>query len=181
MLADKIFPGEWMIKPVDGAGCAGSYLVTHSQDFDLVPTNKAAYIIQPHLQGEKISLSCLFKQGRGWLVCVNLQCFELRDRQYHLTNIVVNHHPDPGCYQTSIDQIALAMPELWGYIGIDLIETATQTWVLEINPRLTTSFVGILDAVGINIAEAVLQMLHGDPKLKPTGNKSINVQTHASK
>lgn len=169
--------GEWMIKPVDGVGCADSYVITNRQDFEQMAVHKGPYIIQPHLQGEKTSLSCLFKQGCGWLVCANLQRFELINRQYHLAEIAVNHHPDLGGYQQLIDNIARALPELWGYVGIDLIETAEQTWVLEINPRLTTSFVGIYAALGVNVAEVVLQLLHGDPILDPACNRSITVQT----
>ncbi|WP_340121268.1 ATP-grasp domain-containing protein [Methylobacter svalbardensis] len=184
MLDDEYSPGEWMIKPVDGVGCADSYVVSNRQEFEQMTARKGTFIIQPHLQGAKISLSGLFKQGRGWLVCANSQHFELTNRQYHLREIVVNHHPDPGRYQQLVDQIAQALPELWGYVGIDLIETATQTWVLEINPRLTTSFVGIYDALGINVAEAVMQLLHGEPIFNPTCNNPITVQTqqasHAS-
>lgn len=184
MFEEAYSPGEWMVKPVDGVGCADSYVISNRQDFEQMVTRKGRYIIQPHLQGAKTSLSCLFKQGRGGLVCANLQRFEFIDQQYHLAEIVVNHHPDLGLYQQLIDKIAQALPELWGYVGIDLIETAEQTWVLEINPRLTTSFVGIYDAVGINIAEAVLQLLHGEPILNPVCNRPITVQakqeTHAS-
>lgn len=180
MFDDDYCLGEWMVKPVDGVGCADSHVISSRQDFDRMAARKGEYIIQPHLQGATTSLSCLFKQGRGWLVCVNLQRFELTNRQYHLTDIVINHHPDPGRYQQLVDQIAQALPELWGYVGIDLIETATQTWVLEINPRLTTSFVGIYDALGINVAEAVMQLLHGEPILNPTCNNAINVQTYAN-
>jgi predicted ATP-grasp superfamily ATP-dependent carboligase len=168
-------PGVWMVKPVDGAGCIDSYVVANQQDFDQLATQNGRYIIQPHLQGAKTSLSCLFKHGIGWLVCANLQRFELIDRQYHLLDIVINHHPDPGLYRELIDKIASALPELWGYVGIDLLETAEQTWVLEINPRLTTSFVGIYDALGINIAEAVLQLLDGEPMLNRAYNSSITV------
>ncbi|TAN66067.1 MAG: ATP-grasp domain-containing protein [Methylobacter sp.] len=177
MLEHQYPAGEWMIKPVDGVGCTDSYVVTQQQDFDQMATQKGLYIIQPHLQGTKTSLSCLFKQGRGWLVCANLQRFKFVNRQYHLAEIVVNHQPDFGSYQSVIAKIARALPELWGYVGIDLIETAEQTWVLEINPRLTTSFVGIYDALGINIAEVVLQMLYGEPILSPTCNSPITVQT----
>ena len=170
----------WIIKPVDGAGCADSYVVNNQQDFEQMLSNKGPYIMQPHLEGKKTSLSCLFKQGYGWLVCVNLQNFELSNRQYHLTDIVVNQQPDLGWYQHLINQIALAMPDLWGYVGLDLIETATQTWVLEINPRLTTSFSGIYEALGINIAEAVLQLVQDEPQLNPTCNKAIKIQTDAN-
>lgn len=182
MLGDIYCPGEWMVKPVDGVGCADSYVVINRQDFERMAARKSSYVIQPHLQGEKTSLSCLFKQGSGWLICANLQRFDLVNQQYHLTNIVVNHRPDPGSYQQLITKIASVLPELWGYVGIDLIEN-DQTWVLEINPRLSTSFIGIYKALGINIAEAVLQLVHGEPILNPICNQSITVQikqeTHA--
>ncbi|MCK9620847.1 MAG: ATP-grasp domain-containing protein [Methylobacter sp.] len=192
-------PGEWMVKPVDGVGCENSYVLASPLDFERMAMRKGQYIIQPHLQGAKTSLSCLFKQGSGWLMCANLQRFEFINQQYHLTDIVVNHHPDLGLYQPLIDKIAQALPELWGYVGIDLIENdndcidaggravqgaVAEIWVLEINPRLTTSFVGIHDALGINIAEAVLQLLHGEPMINPAYSRPITVQakqaTHAS-
>lgn len=178
MLTDTFIPGEWMIKPIDGVGCADSHVVTHQHDFERIEGAQAEYIIQPHLQGEKTSLSCLFKQGRGWLLCANRQRFNFIDNQYHLAEIVVNHHNDSGAYQQLIDKIALVLPALWGYVGIDLIETAEQLLVLEINPRLTTSFVGIYDALGINVAKAVLQLLQGEPALNPAWNRSITVQTN---
>lgn len=180
---DDFSPGEWMVKPVDGVGCADSYVITSRLDFEQLAVRKSGYVIQPHLQGAKTSLSCLFKQGRGWLVCANLQRFEFINRQYHLAEIVINHHPDLGPYQQLIDKIACALPELWGYVGIDLIEN-DRTSVLEINPRLTTSFVGIYNALGINIADVVLQLLHGEPILDPTCNRPVTVQAkqeiHAS-
>ncbi|MGZ5006687.1 MAG: ATP-grasp domain-containing protein [Methylobacter sp.] len=177
-------PGEWMVKPVDGVGCADSYVLTTRNDFEhMINRQQGPYVIQPHLQGTKTSLSCLFKQGRAWLVCANVQHFDFIDRQYHLTDIVVNDHPDIGLYRQLIDKIARVLPELWGYVGIDLIEN-DQIWVLEINPRLTTSFTGIYEALGINIAGAVLQLVDGDPMLNPVYNKAIIVQaqqkTHAS-
>ena len=172
----RLHYGEWMIKPVDGAGCADSYLITDPKDVELMLTRKGRYVIQPHIQGKKTSLSCLFKQGSAWLLCANLQQFNIVDRQYKLTEIIVNHHTDPGVYQNVVDNIAQALPELWGYVGIDLIETPEQLLVLEINPRLTTSFVGIYAALGINVAETVLQLLEGKPKLNPVYDRQITIK-----
>jgi predicted ATP-grasp superfamily ATP-dependent carboligase len=92
---------------------------------------------------------------------------------------VPNRYPD--VYQNLIDQIAKALPELWGYIGIDLIETAEQgPLLLEINPRLTTSFVGIYPATGINVAEQVIQLLTNDPQIKPTQQQIVTVDIHGN-
>jgi predicted ATP-grasp superfamily ATP-dependent carboligase len=177
-------PGEWIVKPIDGVGCADSYLITEPDEYDQMLKRDGKYIIQPHLKGHKTSLSCLFKQGKAWLVCVNLQKFRIVDKQYQLSEIIVNHRPITAKYQEIADSVARAVPDCWGYVGIDLIETAEQIWVLEINPRLTTSFTGIFAALGINIAEAVLELLNGDPKLNPLRNQPIRInlqqELHAS-
>jgi tyramine---L-glutamate ligase len=187
-LADFGFtPGEWIIKPVDGIGCADSYLIADKKDFNTItaPLDKHKYIIQPHIQGEKTSLSGLFKQGRGWLVCANRQYFDLTDKQYHLTGITVNFQSDISKYLNLVNDVAKAMPELWGYVGIDLIETPDQILVLEINPRLTTSYAGIYAALGINCARAVVELLTGDPQLQPARNQPVTIKingqvSHAS-
>jgi predicted ATP-grasp superfamily ATP-dependent carboligase len=167
---------QWLVKPVDGVGCADSYILTDRHDFEQMRSRKGQYVIQPHIQGKKTSLSCLFKQGSGWLLCVNLQHNNIINQQYHLSKIIVNHHPDLSAYQDLVDNIAHALPELWGYVGIDLIETPEHIFVLEINPRLTTSFVGINAALGINVAENVLQLLQGEPTLKAVCNQPITVK-----
>ena len=167
--------GKWLAKPVDGAGCADSYILADRNDFEQMHSRKGQYIIQPHVQGKKTSLSCLFKEGVGWLLCVNLQQFDIINQQYQLSKIIVNHDSNLSVYQVLVENIARALPELWGYVGIDLIETQEQVLVLEINPRLTTSFVGIDGALGINVAENVLQLLRGKPTLKVVCNQPITL------
>ena len=171
---DKI--DHWVVKPVDGVGCTDNYILTDQQDFVQMLSRQVHYIIQPHLQGKKTSLSCLFKEGIGWLLCVNLQKFNIINQQYQLSEIIVNCNVDLSRYHDLVKSIAQAFSELWGYVGIDLIETTEQLFVLEINPRLTTSFVGINEALGINVAENVLQLLNGPPIIKPLYNQAIRIQ-----
>ena len=174
--------GQWLVKPIDGVGCADSYILTDRHNFEQMHLRTGRYIIQPHILGKKTSLSCLFKQGSGWLLSANLQQFNIINRQYHLSKIIVNHQADSAAYQDLVDNIATALPELWGYVGIDLIETTDQLLVLEINPRLTTSFAEINAALGINVAAAILQLLQGPPVLKAAYNQpvTINVQRDES-
>ncbi len=171
---------EWLVKPVDGVGCADNYILTDPHDFEQMHSRKGDYVIQPHIQGKKTSLSCLFKEGSGWLLCANLQHFNIINQQYHLSKIIVNHDPDISTYQDLVDNIAHALPELWGYVGIDLIETPERPLVLEINPRLTTSFVGINAALGINVAENILQLLKGKPNIKPVCNQPITITVNTN-
>jgi len=60
-----------------------------------------------------------------------------------------------------------ALPALLGYVGVDLVLGAardgSEDYVVEINPRLTTSYVGLRAATRMNLAGAMLQIAAGDP------------------
>lgn len=172
------FPGECIIKPRDGAGCVDSRVIGKPNDFASARAgcNPAQYIVQPHLYGDTTSLSCLFKNGCGWLLSVNRQHFDFSAQRYRLTHIEVNCRRAVQTYRTLAERIAAALPRLWGYAGIDLIETAGAMRVLEINPRLTSSFAGLDRALGVNTAALVLQLVHGEPSLQPTLNETIRLQ-----
>jgi predicted ATP-grasp superfamily ATP-dependent carboligase len=170
--------GDWIIKPVDGVGCEDSHFLSSFEDFSRITQRLGLnqYIIQPHLTGQKTSLSCLFKQGKGWLVCVNLQHFVFDEKRYRLTGIDVNVIPQTFNYKVLVEKIAQSMPDLWGYVGIDLIETSHEMLVLEINPRLTSSYSGIKNSCGINCANEVLNLLTGEPKLAHIFNEPTRIE-----
>ncbi len=169
---------QWLIKPIAGVGCVDTYVLPNIDSFKQIDFNCGDSIIQPHIDGEKLSLSCLFKAGTAWLLCVNQQYFSLHEQQYHLNAITVNVPCEQKGYIKLIADIATAFPDLWGYVGIDLIKTSTQTFVLEINPRLTTSFVGIKAALGINVVQNVLELLVGQPTLNITKQESMTLTVH---
>jgi predicted ATP-grasp superfamily ATP-dependent carboligase len=63
-----------------------------------------------------------------------------------------------GRYAALADDIARALPGLWGYCGVDFVETSAGPIVIEVNPRLTTSYTGLHRAIGINSAQLVLEL-----------------------
>jgi predicted ATP-grasp superfamily ATP-dependent carboligase len=115
----------------------------------------------------------------GWLVCVNLQHFVINEKQYRLTGIDVNINVQTSPYVALVDELAHAMPDLWGYAGIDLIETEEGIMVLEINPRLTSSYAGINKVCGINCAKEIISLLTGEPELNPINNRAIRINLTA--
>ena len=54
---------------------------------------------------------------------------------------------------------------LFGYVGVDLVlgDTAEADRAIEINPRLTTSYVGLRALAEFNIAEAMRLVANGLP------------------
>ncbi|MDD2768139.1 MAG: ATP-grasp domain-containing protein [Methylococcus sp.] len=151
-------------KPDDGAGCEGARVVDNAAEFR---TGSGRWIAQPLLEGDALSLSALFAQGRARLLSCNRQHVERAGDGFKLLGCTVNALEDTdGYWQALASSVAAALPELWGYAGIDLIMTAQGPRILEINPRLTTSYAGLKKATGENPAAMVLE-LHATGRLPP--------------
>ncbi|MDD4915758.1 MAG: ATP-grasp domain-containing protein [Methylococcales bacterium] len=175
--------GGFVIKPRDGIGCQGGRIVRDVGDWPQRLTDgmgDADYIVQPYYRGQAVSLSCLFKQGRGWLLCCNRQQIRVVDNRFKLEGCLVNVASEhQAFYRQLVNQVAAAMPDLWGYIGIDLLETPDKgPLLLEINPRLTTSYAGIGRATGVNVAEQVLRLLDSEPDLRPKANRIVDIKVY---
>lgn len=168
-----------VIKPIDGVGCENSFVVSNKAEYGRVTANienMCDYIIQPYIKGRSISLSCLFKQGRAWLICCNEQQIDIERQQFSLTACIVNCVTEQRqILEDIMEAIAEAIPDLSGYVGIDLIATSSGPKVLEINPRLTTPYVGIKEALGVSIAENVLQLIDGEPDIKMTKDQPVTL------
>ena len=175
--APSDLPFPRIYKPDDGVGCEGVCLYRNKQIWNTrsPPDNG---LIQPFLEGESLSLSALFTQGRSRLLCCNRQQIEVSGDGLHLSGCEVNAIPDhKGRWQALADRVAEAIPGLWGYAGIDLIVTAEGPRILEVNPRLTTSYSGIRQATGENPAALILDLLNTGrlPEPRPPGGRSFTV------
>jgi predicted ATP-grasp superfamily ATP-dependent carboligase len=161
---------EIVVKPDDGAGCQDTHIVRDRSSLALRNEEReSALIFQPFVHGEALSLSALFCEGQGRLLCCNRQHVEVRGDHLEFHGVTVNAKPDPdGRYARLVSRIAQVLPDLWGYAGIDLIETAHGPLVLEINPRLTTSYAGLRRALAVNPARLVLELPESlDPSFAP--------------
>jgi hypothetical protein len=58
-------------------------------------------------------------------------------------------------------RIVESMSGLKGYIGVDLILTEHGPVLIEINPRLTTSYIGVQKVSGFNLAKAMIDSAKG--------------------
>jgi predicted ATP-grasp superfamily ATP-dependent carboligase len=176
--------GKWVLKLIDSVSCEQVYLIQSRQqwhDIDKVLNKQKKYLIQPYIKGVVLSLSALFYQGKSAFICCNQQHLTLKKNQFQLNSCTVNvKHENELTYQALCTNIAQAIPGLWGYIGIDLIETEEgELVILEINPRLTTSYVGIKEATGINVAAQVLNLLNNKiPNVKKIKSQAISVNLH---
>ena len=156
-------PTGWVAKPDNGAGCEETHYFKERRTLEDWLSQLATdrrFVVQPYVQGEPVSLSFLCRDGNMWLMSCNRQRISLRGGRIHYDGSDVSaFETKRGRFEPLAEAIAKAMPGLWGYIGADVIDTPQGPKVLEINPRLTTSYVALGRSIGINPAEQVLALL----------------------
>jgi predicted ATP-grasp superfamily ATP-dependent carboligase len=153
---------KWVAKPDDGVGCEGSFVFDNANTCKTWMADRGEqYIAQPYVEGTPASLCMLCKAGQAWLLSCNRQLVEVRDGSFLYEGSVVNgmaaYWDD---FSFLAQHIAQAIPSLSGYIGVDVIVSETGIAILEINPRITTSYVGLNQAMGHNPAELLIELLY---------------------
>lgn len=154
---------HWVLKPDDGAGCEGTRIVNGSDGIQMETAEldpSIRYVAQPFVIGTAVSLSLLCEGGRVRLLACNRQQIAMLNDRFCLLGCEVNDPAVWGEYAAPLAaQIVAALPGLWGYAGVDLLFTDSGPRVLEVNPRLTLSYVGLSASLGVNVAKLVLGLL----------------------
>ncbi|HEX4584758.1 MAG TPA: ATP-grasp domain-containing protein [Burkholderiaceae bacterium] len=173
--------GPWVLKPDDGAGCVGVRIFGSRQEAENAAAaapaeNGQALIAQPWIDGDAMSLSVVSAPGRVDVLSVNRQQLRLHDGAVELVAIDVNCEPATAALAALARQVADAMPGLRGYFGIDWVRTPCGPLVIEVNPRLTSSYAGLKPALGLNVAQRVLADIAGGPVPPRRGHRDHQVR-----
>jgi len=174
--------GPVVLKPDDGVGCLGTRLYPDVADAIAAWVRAGRdpnAVLQPFVEGDAASLSLLVAEGRAVVLGVNRQIVVCHDGCFRFQGCAVNglaswQIPLAGLAQ----RVAEALPGLWGYVGVDFILTDEGAVVLEVNPRLTTSYVGLRESIGENPAAWVLGLLDQAAPLPaaPPALRSVEVR-----
>jgi predicted ATP-grasp superfamily ATP-dependent carboligase len=148
----------WVIKPDDGVGGEGCCFFTDAgAALSYTQTQIKDVVIQRYVPGISASMSLLCYGGQARLLAGNRQLFRFIDGKGVLEGVIVNGLPEyGGQLEVLALAIARAIPGLQGYVGVDVIISDAGPVVVEINPRLTTSYAGLRQALGANPAELIL-------------------------
>jgi predicted ATP-grasp superfamily ATP-dependent carboligase len=153
----------WVVKPDDGAGAESTRLFRRGDELRqwlAASPGVDNLVIQPYVPGIAASLSVLCRDGRSWLLSCNRQDLVIEGGAFRFRGCLVGglEHRRPICARIAA-AVTAAIPDLWGYVGIDFVDSDSGPMVLEVNPRLTTSYVGLRQAIGVNPARLVLRLL----------------------
>jgi predicted ATP-grasp superfamily ATP-dependent carboligase len=152
-----------VIKPLDGAGSQHTYLVTSR--FDEPPPYPWPRRLERFIPG--IAASVAFLCGPNHRVPLAACRQHLTDdgRLGYLGGSLL-WETDLAARATGLADLALAaMPPALGYVGVDLVlgnaDDGSGDVVIEINPRLTTSYVGLRAMTHDNLAHVMLEIAAG--------------------
>ena len=157
----------YIVKPIDGAGCIDTLIFDSIPELEQylvqqTPNVLQHHIIQAYQQGTATSLSLLMSEDDILVLAINRQKISREYNKLIFNGCEVNGI-NPLIFSTSQalalgQQIQKAIPGLWGFIGVDLILTKRQAIVVDLNPRLTTSYVGLKQSIAINPMELLFLM-----------------------
>ncbi len=147
-----------IIKPRFGAGCEETFVVEPGENLPELGAAGDQYVIQPFVEGKAVSTAAV-RTDRGWSVLplveqrvVGRKCLE-----YHGGVLCIDGQIQSEGLTKTILSCLDAVRADRGWIGIDLIEpTHGPSVVVDVNPRLTTSYVGYRRATDCNLAELLL-------------------------
>lgn len=145
----KGLPPDWrdypaVLKPVDGAGSVDTYRIAGPSRLPATARGMATALLQPLIPGVAMSASFLVSsRGDARLIATGTQRMAIRgDRFAYEGGTVPVACPDA---LPALRQALEAVDGLRGLVGVDFLwdEDRGEAVVLEINPRATTSCVGL--------------------------------------
>ena len=153
-----------VVKPIDGVGCEGTSLVmdaaTLAQALDH-PWLQPELLLQRYVPGTHASVSLLATNADALPLSLNGQSIHMGlPCRYHGGVTPLEHPQAQGALRLARQAVAL-IPGLKGYIGVDLVLSEQGPTLIEINPRLTTAYIGVRQVVNVNLAQAIWQACQG--------------------
>lgn len=151
-----------VLKPRDGAGSQDTFLIRDPSELEkILPTLSGEMIVQPFIAGRAASVAFLIGPHD---VMPLLPCGQelSDDGRFHYRGGSIPLAVELANRGTELARCAIvAVRGLLGYVGVDLV-LEQEDVVIEINPRLTTSYLGLRAACRENLAEAMLRMAEGE-------------------
>jgi predicted ATP-grasp superfamily ATP-dependent carboligase len=170
------FPFPAVLKPLDGAGSQGIRLVDSADAAATEKLSDAPRRLEQYHAGEPASVALLLGPSGAAVLepCSQILStdgrFEYRGGRSPLPPSLANRA------RRLAGRVADALPPLVGYLGIDMVLTrdAEESGiVVEINPRMTTSYLGLRALCRDNLAKAMLDMAEGRPVALSFGREQV--------
>jgi predicted ATP-grasp superfamily ATP-dependent carboligase len=171
------FPYPAVLKPIDGAGSMGLQLIRDAASGYEAASLGTAARLERLCPGISASVAVLCGPGGGTALPACWQRLSDDGRFRYLGGRVPLG--DDLCRRARTLALGAieSLPAAVGYVGVDLIlgnaGDGSEDVVVEVNPRLTTSFIGLRRLVRENLAEAMVRVAAGDQFAWSQGRRHV--------
>ncbi|MFB6216973.1 MAG: ATP-grasp domain-containing protein, partial [Candidatus Aenigmatarchaeota archaeon] len=104
------------------------------------------------------------KDGKGTVLSLNEQKVTIDGGKFNYWGgrVPLDHELEEKCKEISL-QVAESL-NMDGFFGVDLVLDDNSAYFMEINPRLTTSFIGLSNIMERNLANLLLEKFENKEK-----------------
>jgi predicted ATP-grasp superfamily ATP-dependent carboligase len=153
-----------VFKPLDGVSCGGLSIVKDEKEIEgavkkIEQESMSGKFVAQKVIGGNAASACVISTGKKALsVTLNRQFVTLAspdgESTYKGGAVPFDHSLKKEALRAAETAVE-AVNGLKGYVGVDMILTDEEPVVIEVNPRLTTSYIGLKKAANFNVANAI--------------------------
>ena len=169
---DPLTPLKLIIKPLVGVDCEDIVVIEHIEDLTLdldkifVPGSRV--VVQEFIEGIDVSVSLISDGKKAIPISLNRQFVELKNDK---GTYIGGKLPYESKFKDEAYEIAVKAVEsiegLRGFVGVDLLINSDEkdvysVYLLEINSRFTTPYVGLSEIANINIGKTIIDVIDGE-------------------
>jgi predicted ATP-grasp superfamily ATP-dependent carboligase len=154
-----------IFKPSDGVSCSGVSVVHNEEQVagavDKIKSASSSkhFLVQELIKGAAASVSLLSTGSNAVSISLNRQDVTIETPEncssYSGGAAPFGHPLQTEAFKVA-EKLVKSSPELRGYVGVDFVLTEDEAVAIEVNPRLTTSYVGLRSVVNFNPAQAIV-------------------------
>ena len=168
-----------VFKPIDGVGGGGICVISNLKDIAAglqtvkTGTTLETFQIQKLISGLDVSVSTLVTEKEVHLLTLNAQLVKLTppggQSEYQGGYLPISHNLMNETFENS-KKILQHIGGFRGYVGLDYVFSYAP-FLIEINPRITTSYLGLREVITPNPARLILDAVQGKSirQIKTTG------------
>ncbi|MBN1245460.1 ATP-grasp domain-containing protein [Candidatus Bathyarchaeota archaeon] len=154
-----------IFKPSDGVSCCGLSVVRNEEQVaggvDKIKRESLSrhFLVQELIEGAAASVSLLSTGSEAVPISLNRQDVTIETPEVcssYSGGLVPFDNPLRAEAFEVAERLVNSVLGLRGYVGVDFVLTEDEAVIIEVNPRLTTSYVGLRRVVNFNPAQAIV-------------------------
>jgi predicted ATP-grasp superfamily ATP-dependent carboligase len=138
-----------VVKPRRGAGCERVYFARDDRELRQIigslrrTRSRTSFLLQGYIAGTAASVSILTNGHAAVALSLNAQAVHVSRAFSYSGGRTPLRHPLAALAIETALRACDALPGLRGFVGVDLVLSKSEAVVIEVNPRLTTAYLGV--------------------------------------